>query len=185
MGKVFDALDEEAVAFLNDQHVFFVATAPREGRVNLSPKGYDTFRVIDPTTVAYLDLTGSGVETIAHLKDDGRVTFLFCAFEGPPKLIRLYGRGEVVLPTHPDFDALRARFGERQGQKGVRSVIRVALDEVRTACGYSVPIMPFEREREVLRDYYDRKGEDGMAEYRAEKNRESIDGLPALDDESA
>src|SRR5262249_31479013 len=129
MGKVHERLDGTLAEFVRAQRVFFVASAPLadDGHVNLSPKGHDTFAVVDPQTVAYLDLTGSGVETIAHLRENGRITICFIAFEGPPRIVRLYGRGTVVLPEDPSFAGLRARFGSFDG---VRSVIRVALTRV-------------------------------------------------------
>jgi hypothetical protein len=179
MGKVHDALDDDLTGFIAAQRVFFVATAPSGdgGHVNLSPKGYDTFRVIDPATVAYLDLTGSGVETIAHLRQNGRITFLFCAFEGPPRLVRLYGAGSVVVPGDPDFAELAARFPEH---RSTRAVIRVRLDRVSTSCGYSVPLMAFERERDTLTRWAERKSPDELVEYRAQKNARSIDGITGL-----
>jgi hypothetical protein len=181
MGKVYDAIDDRTADFIRAQRVFFVATAPlaADGHVNLSPKGLDTFAVLDAHTVAYLDLTGSGVETIAHLRENGRITICFAAFEGPPKIVRLYGRGSVLLPEHPDFDALAGRFAPHQG---VRSVIRVAVERVADSCGYAVPEYAFVRERQQLAQWAERKGPEGVRTYRAEKNRASIDGLPALDD---
>ena len=160
--------------------MFFVATAPAgvDGHVNLSPKGLDTFGIIDPTTVAYLDLTGSGVETIAHLRDNGRIVIMFCAFEGAPKILRLYGRGEVVVPSDARFAALRARFPT---YAGTRSVILVIVERIADSCGYAVPLYRFEGQRSQLLDWADRKGAEGVVAYRAERNHESIDGLPGLD----
>ena len=181
MGKVLDALDANLTELITRQPVFFVATAPAgdEGHVNVSPKGgQGSFAVVDPVTVAYLDLTGSGVETIAHLRDNGRITVMFCTFEGKPLIVRLYGRGEAVLPDAPGFAALRARFPA--GTPGVRSVIRVAVDRVATSCGYGVPLMSYEADRTTLRDWAVRKGTDGIAAYQVERNAMSIDGLPGL-----
>jgi hypothetical protein len=179
MGRVDDVISEELGEFIASQHVFFVATAPSGdgGHVNLSPKGLDTFTVIDPTTVAYLDLTGSGVETIAHLRDNGRITIMFCAFDGKPLIVRLYGRGEVLPTGDPEADALLSLFGS---YPGARSVIRVRLDRVSTSCGYGVPLLQYEGARDQLRKWAERRGADGLAEYRAEKNATSIDGLPGL-----
>lgn len=179
MGKTFDAIDESLATFINAQRLFFVGSAPRggDGHVNVSPKGHDTFRIIDPHTVAYLDLTGSGVETIAHLRDNGRITFLFCAFEGPPKLVRLYGRGEVVLPDDAEFAALAARF---PALPGIRSIIRVQLERIADSCGYSVPRYAYQGERTQLTDWAERKGADGLVDYRAQRNARSIDGLKGL-----
>jgi len=139
MGKTFDAIDERLEAFLRDQRLFFVATAPldADGHLNCSPKGLDTFAVLDPHTVAYLDLTGSGVETIAHLRENGRIVLTFSAFEGPPKIVRLHGRGVVVEPADERFAALRARFPAHHD--GVRSVIQIAVERISDSCGYGVP----------------------------------------------
>lgn len=179
MGAAFDKLDDTLIKFLRAQHLFFVATAPsgEEGHVNLSPKGYDTFRVLDEAMVAYLDLTGSGVETIAHLRQNGRITLMFCAFSGPPKIMRLYGRGEVVQPEDEGFEELSRLF---PAQPGVRAVIRVRLERVSTSCGYAVPRFSFEEEREGLAKWSEKKGPEGIERYKREKNGESIDGLPAL-----
>jgi hypothetical protein len=183
MGKAFDALDDRLTEVVLSQPVFFVATAPDGpgGHVNVSPKGTSgTFAVLDPNTVAYLDLTGSGVETIAHLRENGRITLMFCTFEGPPQIVRLYGRGEVVLPADERFDGLLTVFGDVAGEPGVRSIIVVAVDRVGTSCGYSVPLMDYREDRQVLRRWAERKGPEGIAAYWAAKNGESIDGLPGL-----
>ena len=180
MGMVHTAIDVELARFIADQHVFFVATAPLsgDGHVNLSPKGLDTFAIIDPLTVAYLDLTGSGVETIAHLRENGRITICFCAFEGTPKILRLYGHGSVIEPQHPDFPALRGHFAEYDG---VRSIVRVALTRIADSCGYGVPRYRYEGPRPQLGDWTRRKGDAGVAEYRRTNNARSIDGLPGLE----
>lgn len=182
MSQTFDVVDDSLAAWLVRQHVFFVATAPlsAQSHVNLSPKGLDSFAVLDGRTVAYLDLTGSGVETIAHLRENGRITLLFCAFEGPPKIVRLYGRGEVMLPGDAGFDALSARFPALGGRPGVRSIVRVALSRIADSCGYGVPRMRFEAERDQLLLWADRKGVDGVREYQRTRNAESLDGLPGL-----
>src|SRR3954447_19725188 len=178
MGRVHEALDDNLIEWIGQQHLFFVASAPRDGgHVNLSPKGHDTFRVIDPHTVAYLDLTGSGVETIAHLRENGRLTIMFCAFEGPPRILRLYGRGESVQPGAADFDDLAAAYPDLPG---VRSVIRLSIERISSSCGYSVPFMAYDGERETLLDWAERKGPEGLDEYHAEKNATSIDGLVGL-----
>ena len=178
MARVLDAITDELAAFIAAQRVFFVATAPTDGgHVNLSPKGLDTFAVIDPNTVAYLDLTGSGVETVAHLRENGRITIMFCAFDGKPNIVRLYGRGEVLPLGEPEAEALLPRFGE---YPGARSVIRVQVDRVSTSCGYGVPLLEYEGERDELMKFAERRGPDGLVEYRAEKNAASIDGLPGL-----
>jgi hypothetical protein len=178
MGRVLDAINDELAAFIAAQPVFFVATAPAaSGHVNLSPKGLDTFTVIDPNTVAYLGLTGSGIETVAHLRENGRITIMFCAFDGKPNIVRLYGQGEVLPTGEPETDALLPRFGS---YPGARSVIRVQVDRVSTSCGYGVPRLRYEGERDQLTTWADRRGPDGLVEYRGEKNAVSIDGLPGL-----
>ncbi|MEU6415483.1 pyridoxamine 5'-phosphate oxidase family protein [Microbispora sp. NPDC046933] len=179
MGKVYEKLTDRLREFVTTQPVFFVATAPeRGGHVNVSPKGYsDTFAVIDDTTVAYLDLDGSGVETIAHVRENGRVTLMFCAFSGPPKIVRLFGTGRVVTPRDADFAGLLALFGPHPG---VRSVIVVSCDRIADSCGYSVPFMAYEQDRTLLDEWAGRKDVQQRRDYRAKHNRESIDGLPAL-----
>ncbi|MFW5924860.1 MAG: pyridoxamine 5'-phosphate oxidase family protein [Myxococcota bacterium] len=179
MGRSYEGLDERLTAFIERQHVFFVATAPRGagGHVNVSPKGLDSLRVLDPHTVAYVDLVGSGAETIAHLRDNGRITLMFCAFEGPPNILRLYGRGEVLEPGDDGFDALHARF---PSYDSVRAILRVHVTRITDSCGFGVPRYTFEGERRQLHDWADRKGADGLRNYQLEKNTESIDGLPAL-----
>jgi hypothetical protein len=180
VGSIYDRIDERLAAFIERQPVFFVATAPLtgDGHVNVSPKGYaETFSIVDDHTVAYLDLVGSGAETIAHLRENGRITVMFCAFEGKPKILRLYGHGRVVEPVDPDFAELRARFGERHG---VRSVIRVDVTRIADSCGYAVPLMAFETERDVLTGWHARRDDERLTAYQAEKNAESIDGLPAV-----
>jgi len=179
MSRVYEMLDQRLIAFLGRQHVFFVATAPLagDGLVNLSPKGLDTFVVVDPHRVAYLDLTGSGVETVAHLRENGRIVVMFCAFEGAPRIIRLHGRGRVVVPGEPDFDDLAGRFPSRPG---IRSVIDVDVTRIADSCGYAVPLMSFEGERSRLDEWAAKRGPEGLGEYRAEKNAVSLDGLPGL-----
>jgi hypothetical protein len=180
MAKSFDGIDERLGRFIADQPVFFVATAPSgsDGHINVSPKGVaGTFRVLDPNTVAYLDITGSGIETVAHLRDNGRIVLMFCAFAGPPRIVRLHGRGTLVLPGDGDWEELAARFPP---QPGARSVIKVALDRVSDSCGFGVPLMAYERERGQLAEWAVRKTDEELVEYRAKKNATSIDGLPGL-----
>lgn len=159
--------------------MFFVASAPlvESGHVNVSPKGLDSFRILGPTTVAYLDLTGSGVETIAHLKENGRVVLMFCAFQGAPNILRLHGHGRVVEPRDPEFEELAARF---PSYESTRSIILVELTRVSDSCGYSVPLMKYEGERSQSFDWARKKGPEGLERYRQEKNRRSLDGLPGL-----
>ena len=179
MGRTYEGLDDKLTRWIDAQHVFFVATAPSGdgGHVNVSPKGYDSFRVLGPTRVAYLDLTGSGVETISHLRENGRITFMFCAFEGKPKILRLYGQGRAVVSGDPEFEDLVRLFPPH---RGTRSVIVAELDRIQDSCGYAVPHLAYEGERETLHEWVDRKGEGGIDRYQAENNAESIDGLPGL-----
>jgi predicted pyridoxine 5'-phosphate oxidase superfamily flavin-nucleotide-binding protein len=172
--EITPALEE----FIGAQKMFVVATAPSgaDGHVNLSPKGLDTFTVVGPREVAYLDLTGSGAETIAHLVDNGRVTLMFCAFDGDPKILRLYGRGEAAPAGSPRARELLSRFPEHLG---ARAVIRVQVERVATSCGFGVPLMDFKGERPDLADWSTRKGPGGLTTYRDERNAVSIDGLPA------
>jgi hypothetical protein len=179
MATVRDRITDSIAAFISKQHVFFVATAPggAGGHVNLSPKGLDTFKLVDDHTVAYMDLTGSGVETIAHLRENGRITIMFCAFNGNPEIVRLSGRGEVIsLGTSEAAELL----GGMPGLPGARSAIKVTVDRVSTSCGYGVPLMHYETDRSKLLEWAEKKGHEGLSEYRAEKNAKSIDGLPGL-----
>ena len=180
MGRVHDGLDDELAAWVAAQPVFFVATAPTGpgGHVNVSPKGYDSFRVLGPSRVAYLDLTGSGVETVAHLRDNGRITIMFCAFSGKPRIVRLFGTGTARRPGTEGFDELAACFPPLPG---VRSVVDVEVTRVSSSCGYAVPMMDLVGDRPRLVEWAERRGPDGVAAYQAERNAVSIDGLPALD----
>jgi hypothetical protein len=182
MAKVFEGIDGRLRGFLAAQPLFFVATAPAgsDGHVNVSPKGgQGTFAVLGEHTVAYLDLTGSGVETIAHLRDNGRITVMFCAFDGPPRIVRLHGRGEAVPAGDPRFAALAGHFPTPL-PVGTRSVIRIDVTRISDSCGFGVPLMRLEGHRPLLAEWAERKGADGLAEYRAATNAESIDGLPGL-----
>src|SRR4051794_38029904 len=146
MGKVYDWIDDRLAEFLGRQHVFFVGTAPTDpyGHLNLSPKGLDTFRILGPHTVGYLDLTGSGIETVAHVRAHGRITVMFCAFEGSPLIVRLYGRGRVVEPKDREWGDLIARFPE---SPGVRSVVVVEVERIADSCGWAVPLYEYKGER--------------------------------------
>ena len=179
MGKLYSEIDDRIRAFVERQHLFFVTTAPAgpDGHVNCSPKGLDSFRILGPKTVAYLDFVGSGAETIAHLRENGRIVILFCAFEGPPKILRLHGRGRVFEPGDPGFAELRDLFGPG---KGLRAILRVDLDRISDSCGYGVPLLKYEGERTQLPDLAERTGAEGLDRYQREHNAESIDGLPAL-----
>jgi len=181
MAKIFDAIDDKLADWLRAQRMFFVATAPlaASGHVNLSPKGAcESFAVLGPSEVAYVDFTGSGIETIAHLRENGRIVLMFCAFEGSPRIVRLHGRGFVHVPGDARYDAVVARFPARLG---TRAVIRVELGRIADSCGYAVPLFDHRGERTQLDDWAERKGPDGVRAYRAENNAKSIDGLPGLD----
>jgi hypothetical protein len=170
-------LDDAAVRFIEAQRIFFVASAPLDsnGYVNLSPKGLDSFRILSPNTVAYLDFNGSGVESIAHLKENGRIVLMFCAFQGPPNIFRLYGHGRVVEPHDPQFAALAESFSDHEN---ARSIIVVELTRITNSCGYGVPLFKYEGERQQLHAWARHRGPEGLKAYREQKNRRSIDGLP-------
>ena len=184
MSSVHEAIDGRLRQFIEAQHVFFVATAPLEGgHVNLSPKGVGgTFAVVDEHTVAYLDITASGAETIAHLRENGRITLIFCSFERSPNVVRLHGRGRVVTVYDDEYDEWLDRFSE---ERGGRAVIVVDVERVSDSCGYGVPLMDFAGERHLLPEHMERKGGEGLLDYRRLKNRTSIDGLPAFDHDPA
>jgi hypothetical protein len=181
MGKLYDNIDSELVEWIARQRVFFVATAPRSPHchLNLSPKGGDAFRVLGPLDVAFQDLTGSGAETIAHLRENGRIVIMFCAFDGPPKILRLHGQGRVVGPRDSRFAELASHFPDNPG---TRSIIHVALTRISDSCGYGVPLLDFRSDRDALDRWAIGKGADGLRAYRAAKNLTSIDGLPAFDE---
>ncbi len=180
MGKIFPALDQRWRDWIAQQQLFFVSTAPLsgDGLINCSPKGLDSFRVLDDHTVAYLDLAGSGVETIAHLKENGRITIMFCAFEGPPKILRLYGQGTVLEKGTAGYAALRPEFPHFRGE---RSIIKIKVERIQDSCGYAVPEYEFKGQRDVLLKWVDNKGEAGVDAYIQERNQESLDGLPGVD----
>ena len=189
MGKVFDGIDERWREWIDRQPLFFVATAPLagDGHVNVSPKGpIGTLRVLDERTVAYLDIVGSGAETIAHLRENGRIVVMLCAFDGPPRILRLHGRGEVVLPGEPRYDALleQAAFEDPAVEASRRAVIVIAVERIADSCGYGVPLLRYEGQRPHSAAWAEKKlrvgGEEAIAAYSAEKNAVSIDGLPAL-----
>ena len=183
MGKVYEAIDDDLKRWLGRQHMFFVATAPLdgEGLVNWSPKGGDSFRILGDTEVAYLDYTGSGVETIAHLRENGRIVIMFCAFEGAPKILRLHGRGEVVFPGDAAFPALAEGFPENPG---TRAIIRVRVQRISDSCGFAVPKYEFKAPRDILDRWSQEQGEAGVRAYQRANNGRSLDGLPGLDVES-
>ena len=179
MGDLHDGITRELSAWIEQQHMFFVATAPlaADGLVNCSPKGMDTFRILAPREVAYLDLTGSGVETIAHGRENGRIVFMFCAFDGPPKIVRLHGTSEVLVPGSAKYDALGPLFPEYPGR---RAIVRARLTRVSDSCGFAVPRFEYKGDRNTLTRWSEKKGVDGLAAYRRQKNARSVDGLPGL-----
>jgi len=183
VGKIFDGIGDQLAQWLTGQPVFFVATAPLagDGLVNLSPKGNrDEFLVTGPRSVAYLDQTGSGVETIAHLRENGRIVIMFCAFEGAPRIVRLHGSGRAVVKDSPEFESVVRRFPGASGV-GVRSVITVDVERISDSCGYGVPFMNFDEHRPTMDQWAVRKGPEGIRAYWAEKNRRSIDDLEGFE----
>lgn len=183
MGKTYDGIDGRLRAFVERQPVFFVATAPSGdgGHVNVSPKGLaDTFAVVDEHTIAYLDLTASGAETIAHLRQNGRITLMFCSFERTPNVVRLHGRGRVVSVYDDEFAQWSSYF---PANPAARAVIVVDVERVGDSCGYALPLLSLDEERDLLTPNMERRGAAGVVAYRVRKNRTSIDGLPAFDDD--
>ncbi len=179
MGRLYDGLTRDLRAFVERSPVFFVATAPlaRDGRINVSPKGgTDTIAVLDDTTIAYLDLIGSGAETIAHLRENRRVTLMFCSFGPRPKTLRLYGEGRCVFPDSPEWDTLIGEFGKHPIP---RSVVVVSLHRIADSCGFTVPEMAFVRERDLQDKWGERRSQVELEDYMRLKNSHSIDGLPA------
>jgi hypothetical protein len=174
MSKFYDELTDELIAFIDRQKIFFTASAPEQGRVNLSPKGMDTFRCLSRTHVAYLDLTGSGNETAAHLRENGRMTIMMCSFEEDPLILRLYGKGEAIDPRHNLWPELIDQFPPIPGQ---RQIIMLAIDSLQTSCGYAVPTAAEMQERPKLANWAARKGPEAIEKYWDQKNRRSIDGL--------
>jgi hypothetical protein len=190
MGKVFDGIDERLERWIAAQSMYFVGTAPLDpdGHVNVSPKGpIDSLRVLDPLTVAYLDHVGSGAETIAHLRENGRIVIMLCAFEGPPRIVRLHGRGSVVSGSDSRFEELVdvVGFAEPGVPEMRRSIVLVELDRIADSCGYGVPLMSYEGQRPHPEKWAAKKlrvgGPQALLDYQREKNLVSIDGLPAID----
>jgi Pyridoxamine 5'-phosphate oxidase len=180
VGKIFSTIDDSVRKFIEAQPLFFVGSAPLDpdGHVNVSPKGLDTLRILGPSTVAYLDLTGSGIETVSHLKENGRIVLMFCAFQGPPKILRLYGRGRVFEPGHPEFQSLANRFPVHEG---ARAVIGIEISRIADSCGFGVPLLKFEEQRGQLSAWSQKLGPAGLERYRREKNSRSIDSLSGLE----
>lgn len=177
MGKFHDSIKPAHSTFIKEQHIFFVATAPlsKDGRVNVSPKGLDCFRVLSPNKVAYMDLISSGNETSAHTLENGRITFMFCSFDETPNILRLYGKGHAVLPGAPEWGELAPHFSL---YPATRQLIVADIDLVQTSCGFGVPMFTFSGDRSIHFEWAEKKGPDGLFEYMQEKNLKSLDGLP-------
>jgi Pyridoxamine 5'-phosphate oxidase len=190
VGKIFDGIDERLESWIAQQPMFFVGSAPldEDGHVNVSPKGpIDTLRVLDPHTVAYLDFVGSGAETIAHIRENGRIVIMFCAFEGPPRILRLHGRGRIVAAADTEFDELAERCGfpEPATPEARRAIVVVEVQRVADSCGYGVPLMSYEGARPHMELWAAKKvrvgGPEALVDYQREHNSQSIDGLPAVE----
>ena len=180
MSKQLADIAPDLAEWIARQHVFFVGTAPlaRDAHINVSPKGGEAFRVLGPLEVAYQDYTGSGAETAAHLRENGRIVIMFCAFEGPPQIVRLHGRGTVITPDHERFAALAAEFPPNPG---TRAFVHIAVQRVSSSCGFSVPFLDYRGDRDTLDRWAATKGPEALEAYRATKNVLSIDGLPAFE----
>lgn len=176
MGTVYSSILPKHEEFIRKQRIFFVGSAPlsADGHVNISPKGYDVLRILSPSEVAYLDLTGSGNETSAHLKENGRITFMFLAFEGPPLILRLYGSGNVILPGTPEWDIMSKHFDILPG---ARQIIHANIETVKTSCGFSVPFYSYDGERDTLKQWATNKSEHDLEAYHKKKNSISMDGI--------
>jgi len=179
MGKTHETITPELTEWIGKQRMFFVGTAPlsADDHVNISPKGGDSFRILGPLEVMYQDYTGSGAETAAHIQENGRIVIMFCAFEGPPKIVRLHGEGTLITPEHPRFSELNALFPDNPG---TRAIIHIAVNRVSNSCGYSIPYFDFKGERDTLDRWAAAKSPEQLEVYRAKKNQRSIDGLPSF-----
>jgi hypothetical protein len=177
MAKFYESINPELQAFIEKQHIFFVASAPlsAEGHVNLSPKGLDAFRVLSPNRVAYIDIISSGNETSAHTLENGRITFMFCSYEGNPLILRLFGRGKAVLPGHPEWASLAALYTVFPS---TRQIITADISLVQTACGFGVPEYTYNGERDEHFKWAEKKGPEGLERYKQEHSMVSLDGLP-------
>lgn len=175
MAKFYSEINNSLQNFIKEQKLFFTATAPKKGRINLSPKGINTFRCLDHKTVAYLDLTGSGNETSAHLQEESRMTIMFCSFSEQPLILRLYGQAKVIRPRDRDWSTFHSYFDSLPGE---RQIIVLDVDSVQTSCGFGVPMYEFQEDRKSLIEWAEQKGEQGIYEYWQIKNLKSIDGLP-------
>lgn len=179
MGKIFNEITPDLQKWIEKQKMFFVATAPLSAdlHINCSPKALDSLRILNSCTIAYQDLTGSGIETIAHIQENKRILLMFCAFTGPPKIVRLHGYGEAITPNHEDFEDLNSQFPHK---RGTRAYVRIQLNRISDSCGYSVPLYEFVKDRDVLDKWVHAKTDEQLEEYRRAKNTKSIDGLQGL-----
>lgn len=179
MGKLHDFIKPAHKEFIEQQHIFFVSTAPlsADGKVNLSPKGLDCFRVLSQHQVAYMDLISSGNETSAHTLENGRITFMFCSFEGAPNILRLYGKGYTVLPGTPEWEDYAPHF---KLYPSTRQIIVANIDMVQTSCGFGVPLYSYSGERDIHFEWAEKKGADGLHEYILQNNLKSLDNLPTV-----
>jgi hypothetical protein len=175
MAKFYPHVTPELQDFIAQQHIFFVATAPQQGRINLSPKGINTLRCLSDRALAYLDLTGSGNETSAHVEENGRITMMFCSFTVKPLILRLYGQGKICRPRDAEWHQMYDLF---PATPGARQIISIDIESVQTSCGFGVPLYDYEGEREMLTAWAEKKGDLGLQEYWSSKNQFSIDGLP-------
>jgi hypothetical protein len=179
VGKTYDGIDDELAAWLTVQPLWFVGTAPLspDAHLNVSPRGHDTFSVLGPQQVAWVDFTGSGIETIAHIRENGRICLMFCSFDIRPRIVRLHGHASVAMPGEPAYDDV---VGRHPPHPSTRAVVVVDVERVSDSCGFGVPVMEVVGERDLLRRGAERRGAEGLADYRAAKNAHSIDGLPGL-----
>lgn len=179
MGKEYTEFDERLQDWIGRQHVFFVSTAPSaaDGLINCSPKGLDCLRVTGPRQIAYVDTGGSGIETVAHIKENGRVTIMLCAFEGPPKIFRFYGLGHVLEPHDEGFEEMLAKFPE---MPAARNIISVDVERIIDSCGFGVPLYEFKKHRDSLDNYFSKQSEEDISKYRRDRNSESLEGMPGL-----
>lgn len=175
MGKQYEALSERLIEFISEQKIFFVGTATADSRVNVSPKGMDSLRVLNSKRVIWLNVTGSGNETSAHVQQDPRMTIMFCALEGPPLILRIYGKARVLHKNDHEWEELFAHFDPLPG---ARQIFDLTIELVQTSCGMAVPYYSFTGERELLSDWARKKGDDGLEQYWEEKNQSSIDNIP-------
>lgn len=175
MAQIFNSIEEDHREFIGQQPMFFVATAPEEGRINLSPKGMDTLKVLGPNKIAWLNLTGSGNETASHIRGNTRMTIMWCSFDRAPMIMRAYGQAKVFHAYDPEFAELAGLWKERHGQ---RQVFVLEVESLQTSCGFAVPLMDLVGERQVLRDWADKKGDEGIQEYWRDRNQTTIDGAP-------